>query len=82
MKITFIPNPFQPDTTGALVSTAIVTDDAGVEEYFREEIRIEASEFSDEASFKAAVANKIAGFQDRVDAILKARQLAQIQVTL
>lgn len=82
MKIIFDPNPFAADTTGALISTAIVKSDDETETYFTESIRIEASEFTDEASLQAAVANHIAGFWERVDAILKARQMADVEIVL
>jgi hypothetical protein len=82
MKIIFDPNPFTADSTGALNSTAIVKSDDETEIYFTEPIRIEASEFTDEASLQAAVANHIAVFWERVDAILKARQMADVEITL
>lgn len=82
MKIIFDPNPFTADTTGALNSTAIVKNDDETEVYFTEPIRIEASEFTDAASLQAAVANHIAGFADRVNAILKARQMADVEIQL
>lgn len=82
MKIIFDPNPFEPDTTGALNSTAIVKSDDESEVYFTEPIRIEASEFTDAASLQVAVANHVAGFHERVNAILKARQMAGIEIGL
>lgn len=82
MKIIFDPNPFTADTTGALISTATVKNDDETEVYFTEPIRIEASEFTDATSLQAAVANYVAGFQERVDAILKARQMTDVEIIL
>jgi hypothetical protein len=82
MKIIFDPNPFTADTTGALIGTAIVKSDDETEVYFTEPIRIEASEFTDAASLQAAVANHVAGFQGRVDAILKAKEMAKVEVII
>lgn len=75
MKIIFDPNPFTADTTGALISTATVKSDDETEVYFTEPVRIEAS-------LQVAVANHVLGFQERVDAILKARQMADVEITL